>query len=161
SDWLFDECYLAVGDIAETIALVLPNPDHSSDRSLTHWVEERLLPLRGASELEQKVAVFQAWSELDRRQRFVLNKLITGGFRVGVSQRLVIRALAEASGVEPAVVAHRLMGDWQPTPEFYASVVAREPGAADISRPYPFFLAHPIDVLPAELGERSEWQAEW
>src|SRR4051794_31542469 len=81
SDWLFEECYHAAGDMAETIALVLPAPDRSSDRPLRHWVEERLLPLRGLDEAAQKEAVLTAWAELDRRQRFVWNKLITGSFR--------------------------------------------------------------------------------
>lgn len=161
SDWLFEESYLAVGDIAETVALVLPTPERSSDRPLKHWVEDRLLPLRGMPEEEQRAAVLQAWGELDRRQRFVWNKLITGAFRVGVSQRLVIRALAETSGIDAATIAHRLMGDWEPTPEFYEQLIAHAPADADVSRPYPFFLAHPLDGTPEELGERRDWQAEW
>jgi DNA ligase-1 len=160
-DWLFEECYLAVGDIAETVSLLLPAPEQSSDRPLKHWVEERLLPLRGLPESEQRGAVLQAWRELDRRQRFVWNKLITGEFRVGVSQRLVIRALAEASQVDAATIAHRLMGDWEPTPEFFTRLCAEAPADADVSRPYPFFLAHPLDGAPADLGERGEWQVEW
>jgi ATP-dependent DNA ligase len=159
--WLFEECYLAVGDIAEMIALALPDPEHSSDAPLQHWVEERLLPLRTAGETAQKSAMYQAWAELDRRQRFVWNKLITGSFRVGVSAQLVIRALAKVSGLEPAVVAHRLMGDWEPTPEFYARLCAPEAADADVSRPYPFFLAHPLADPPETLGPASEWQAEW
>src|SRR3954468_5897945 len=117
--WLFEECYHAVGDIAETIALLLPAAGASSDRPLWEWVEERLLPLRGADEAAQKAALLRAWAELDTRQRFVWNKLITGEFRVGVSQLLVTRAVAEVTHAEPAAVAHRLMGDWQPTAEFY------------------------------------------
>jgi DNA ligase-1 len=160
-EWLFDECYHAVGDIAETIALVLPEPKRSSDRSLKHWVEERLLPLRNASEAEQKQMLLQAWSELDRRQRFVWNKLITGGFRVGVSHQLVVRALARASGLDAAVIAHRLMGDWEPTSEFYAALRRPEANDTDISRPYPFFLAHPLLDSPETLGPVGDWQAEW
>jgi DNA ligase 1 len=160
-DWLFEESYHAVGDIAETVALILPSPQQSSNLPLSHWIEERLLPLRGQSEDEQKHAVLQAWSELDQRQRFVWNKLITGGFRVGVSQQLVTRALAAVSGLETSIVAHRLMGDWMPTPEFYEELRAEAVGESDISRPYPFFLAHPLDGTPADLGDRPDWQAEW
>jgi DNA ligase-1 len=160
-EWLFEESYHAVGDVAETIALVLPAPGRSSDRPLRYWVEERLLPLRGAPEAEQKEAALRAWAELDRRQRFVWNKLITGAFRVGVSGQLVTRALAQAGGLDPAVVAHRLMGDWEPTPAFLERLRAGDGGDADVSRPYPFFLAHPLEGLPEALGDLAEWQAEW
>ncbi len=161
SAWLFEECYHAVGDVAETIALALPEPARSSDLSLQHWVEERLLPLRGMPEAEQKQALFAAWQELDRRQRFVWNKLITGAFRVGVSQQLVTRALAEVTGSDAAVIAHRMMGAWQPTPAFYQQLISAEPGDADVSRPYPFFLAHPLEADLASLGELEKWQIEW
>ena len=110
SEWLFGECYDAVGDMAETITLLLPETGASDDRPLTYWVEERLLPLRVATEDEQRASVTGAWRELDRTQRFVWNKLLTGAFRVGVSQRLITRALASVGGVEDAIVAHRLMG---------------------------------------------------
>jgi DNA ligase-1 len=160
-DWLFEESYHAVGDIAETISLILPMPQLSSNLPLAHWVEKRLLPLRGCDEDVQKQAVLQAWSELDRRQRFVWNKLITGAFRVGVSQQLVTRALAAVSGLETSVIAQRLMGDWEPVPGFYESLRASGPNETNISRPYPFFLAHPLEGTPATLGDLAEWQAEW
>jgi DNA ligase-1 len=159
--WLFQEAYDVVGDVAETIALLLPPPEHASDSPLNNWIEKRLLPLRGRSEDLQRAAMLQAWRELDPHQRFVWNKLISGGFRVGVSQQLVIRALAEVGGVDPAVVAHRLMGDWEPSPSFFSQLVAHEPGETDLSRPYPFFLAHALDQPVESLGDRSEWQAEW
>ncbi len=157
----YQESYDAVGDIAETIALLLPPPEHSSDRALAEWVEGRLLPLRGRGEDDQRAAMLDAWRELDDRQRFVWNKLISGGFRVGVSQQLVTRALGEAGGIDPAVVAHRLMGDWEPTPEFFARLMARDAADADISRPYPFFLAYALEQPLEDLGDRAEWQAEW
>ncbi len=160
-DWLFQESYDAVGDIAETIALLLPPPERSSDRPLAEWVERRLLPLRGKGEDDQRAAMLDAWRELDDRQRFAWNKLISGGFRVGVSQQLVTRALGEAGGIDPAVVAHRLMGDWEPTPEFFAGLMARDAADADISRPYPFFLAYALEQPLEDLGDRAEWQAEW
>lgn len=160
-EWLFDESYHHVGDVAETIALLLPPTVAASDRPLTEWVETRLLPLRTLPEEEQKTAVLAAWSELDAPQRFVWNKLITGEFRVGVSQLLVVRALAQVSGLKTDVISHRLMGSWQPTPGFYAGLVAADAGDAELSRPYPFFLAHPLDGEPSDLGRISDWQAEW
>ncbi len=160
-EWLFSESYDAVGDIAETIALLLPASGASSDLPLHYWVEQRLLPLRDASEEQQHDAILSAWQELDSQQRFVWNKLITGAFRVGVSQLLIVRALAAVSGVESAVIAHRLMGAWEPTAEFYEQLLAKETRDADISQPYPFFLAYPLDDAPATLGDIQDWQAEW
>ncbi|HEY9679703.1 MAG TPA: ATP-dependent DNA ligase [Drouetiella sp.] len=160
-DWLFAESYDATGDMAETIALLLPESTKSTNQSLSEWVENRLLPLRGATEQAQYEAVLSAWEELNESQRFIWNKLLTGAFRVGVSQQLVIRALSQVSNLEPAVVAHRLMGTWEPTPEFYTRLVAPETDDADISRPYPFYLAYPFESEPESLGDVHEWQAEW
>jgi DNA ligase-1 len=160
-DWLFEESLSVVGDLGETIALVLPAPVHAADRSLADWVGEVLLTLREADEERQKAEVLAAWQSMDYRQAFVWNKLITGAFRVGVSQLLVTRALSRVSGVPAEVIAHRLMGDWQPTPEFFESLIARDAGDADISKPYPFCLAHPLDGPPEALGDIGEWQAEW
>ena len=159
-EWLFDECYGAVGDLAETIALLLP-AGPGDDRPLAWWVEERLLDLRGRDEEEQRAALLAAWGELDGRQIFVWNKLITGGFRVGVSRRLVLRALERATGIEAAALAHRLMGAWRPSAEAWQALVAADTADADLSRPYPFFLAHPLPGEPEELGALDEWQAEW
>jgi DNA ligase-1 len=160
-EWLFDESYDAVGDLAETIALVLPSAERSSDLPLSHWVEDVLLPLRRMPEEQQRAALLDAWARMDRRQRFVWNKLITGAFRVGVSQLLVTRALAKVGGLQPTVVAHRMMGDWEPTPAFVQRLLAADDGDVDVSRPYPFCLAQPIDGDPSDVGPVAAWQAEW
>ncbi len=169
--WLFGECYDAVGDFAETVALLLPD-DHNGPpqpglvddppaAGLAHWIEQRLLPLRGADEHVQRAALLAAWRELGQAERFLWNKLLTGGFRVGVSQRLITRALAQVSGVDDAAIAHRLMGEWEPGADWYARLLAPETADADVSQPYPFCLAHPLEGEPAALGEPAAWQAEW
>ncbi len=168
-NWLFAECYDAVGDIAETIAAVLPEgeptlthqPSEINHQSISFWVEQRLIPLGEMADPDQKVALLQAWSELDRQGRFVFNKLITGAFRVGVSQDLVIRALSQYSGVPVPVISHRLMGHWEPTGDFFENLVAPDSGDSDVSRPYPFCLAHPLDSEPSKLGEIGAWHIEW
>jgi DNA ligase-1 len=160
-DWLFGECYHAVGDFAETIALLLPPARFSSDRPLRYWIEERLLPLRDADDDAKRASLVAAWRELDERQRFAWNKIITGEFRVGVSQSLVVRAVAAVSGIDAAVISHRMMGDWQPTGEFWTQLVAPDGRDADVSRPYPFCLAYPLEGAIEDLGDVHEWQVEW
>jgi DNA ligase-1 len=158
-DWLF-ESYQAVGDLAETITLILPDTGASSELPLSVWVD-RLLRLRGEDDDVQREVMVRSWRELDRRERFVWNKLITGEFRVGASHRLVIRALAEVSGVDEGVIAHRLMGSWDPSVEFFQRLVAPDTRDADVSRPYPFFLAYQLEDSPAELGAPDDWLVEW
>jgi DNA ligase-1 len=159
--WLFDECYDAVGDLAETIAHVLPPPSLRSELPLSEWVERRTLPLRAMPEADQQAAVLESWDMLLPTERFLWNKLITGGFRVGVAQGMVLRGLAKATGLDADLLAQRITGDWTPTAEFFASVVAPQESNADTVRPLPFFLAHQLDGEPATLGDSLEWQVEW
>jgi len=161
ADWLFEESYHAVGDLAETIALLLPESTLSSDAPLHEWVERKLLAMGGATEESQRDIVLDAWRSLSGVERFVWNKLITGGFRVGVSQSLVLRSLSRASGVPEAVVSHRFAGDWKPSGESYTRLVAPGNEAPEASSPYPFFLAYPLESELETLGAVSEWQAEW
>jgi len=169
-DWLFDACYQAVGDFAETVAHVLPPPERTSDLGLAEWVEERLLPLRGLSPVEQSDRVAAYWDELDDAGRFLFNKLIGGEFRIGVSKLLVQRALAEGSGVDAKLVAQRMMGYTDkgatPSAERFAQLTASaEPGPLDVGQPYPFFLAHSLDFaveqFEAKLAAPEQWQVEW
>jgi DNA ligase-1 len=159
--WLFEESYFTVGDLAETIALLLPRPAGTVDRSLHRLIDESVLSLAGQSEDVQRDIVVRAWCEVDGVARFLLNKLITGEFRVGVSRSLVVRALSRVSQVPEPVVAHRLSGAWEPRPEAYQQLVAADTADAHISQPYPFFLAYPLEDELETLGDVTEWQAEW
>jgi len=160
-EWLFEECYDAVGDLAETITLLLPDGSASADVPLQVWVEQRLLGLAGRDDRAQRESIVQSWRELGGAERFVWNKLITGGFRVGVSQQLVVRALARVSGIAEGVIAHRLSGAWEPRAASWTALVAVETADADISRPYPFYLAYALEEELDALGEPTEWQIEW
>jgi DNA ligase-1 len=173
ADWLFEECYQAAGDLAETIAYVLPPAERTSDLGLAEWIEQRLLPLRGLPEPEVAQRVRSYWDELDPQGRFLLTKLVGGGFRVGVSKLLVQRALAAHAGVDAKRVAQRMMGftdaKTMPTAARYAALTqevgddAQERG--DQGQPYPFFLAHQLDTPVAgfdeRLGSPADWQVEW
>ena len=170
AEWLFEAAYQAVGDLAETIAHVLPPPGARSDVGLAEWVEQRLLPLRGEAPAEQAARIASYWDELDTPGRFLLTKLIGGGFRVGVSKLLVQRALAELAGVDAKLVAQRMMGytdaSAQPDAQRYAQLVSTDgPGPADAGQPYPFFLAHALAAPVAEFDERlgppADWLVEW
>jgi len=176
-DWLFEASYQAVGDLAETIAQVLPPPTRNSDLGLADWMTGRLLPLRGQPREVQVEALRAWWDELAPDERFLLVKLIGGGFRVGVSKLLVQRALARHAGLDAKLVAQRMMG-WTdarlpPNAERLAALLAPADAPADAQatpvvdgQPYPFFLAHALDDGPPEdiarrLGAVADWQAEW
>lgn len=170
--WLFEESYQAVGDLAETISLVLPESPHSSEEGLAQWIEEKLLPLRGESPevLAERLPAF--WAQLDRPSLMLCIKLITGSFRVGVSKLLVTRALAAMAGLDSKRVAQRLVGytdlSHRPTAASYLKLIAIESDDEHAQRggqPYPFFLAHalsaPVDQFDSLLGPASDWQVEW
>jgi DNA ligase-1 len=161
--WLVEECYAVVGDGAETAALLLDQLPTAAEHplNLATWVEDRILRLREMDPPTQQATVTSWWRSLDRLERFILLKLLTGEFRVGVSQTLVVRALAQTSGLEVPIVAARLMGDWSPHAEWFARVLSPEHTDDDRSRPYPFCLAAPLDGDVSALGDPSTWQIEW
>ncbi|WP_122433519.1 ATP-dependent DNA ligase [Pseudomonas viridiflava] len=171
-EWLFEESYQAVGDLAETLSLLLPQAEHSNDEGLALWMEEKLLPLRGLppEELAERLPAF--WSQLDRGSLMVCIKLITGSFRVGVSKLLVTRALAALADIDSKRVAQRLVGytdlSHRPSAEGYLKLIAAESEDEHAQRggqPYPFFLAHslqqPADQFEELLGPAEHWQVEW
>lgn len=165
-DWLFEESYQAVGDLAETIALLLPLEGSSDDAGLDSWMRERLLPLRGAEPRQAIDALLAAWQSTGPGERLLVNKLLTGGLRVGVSRQLVVRALAEAFVIDPSVLADRFIGyaDGQTEPDaqaFLRLVRPGEDGPERSSRPYPFFLAQPLQQPVESLGDPSGWLVEW
>ncbi len=169
-EWLLSECYAVVGDGAETATLVLDQLPSapSEDRSLSQWLEERILPLRRADPDIQQLRVIEWVRGLSRWERFTFLKLLTGELRIGVSQTLVVRALAKTAALPPATMAARLMGDWSPSAAWYEALLAAGVTAADLSRPYVFCLATPLDAtvigpddVAAALGDVSGWQVEW
>ncbi|WP_213781671.1 ATP-dependent DNA ligase [Caballeronia sp. dw_276] len=173
-EWLFEESYQAVGDLAETIAHILPPAERTSELGLAQWIESRVLTLRGVEPDELKTRLLGYWDELDWGERFLLTKLIGGGFRVGVARQLVVRALAEVAGVDHKRIAQRMVGwtDSRQAPDAarYLRLVAPEtspddetaaPHESDIGLPYPFFLAHPLQADPATLGAPADWVIEW
>ncbi len=164
--WLFEECYAAVGDLAETLSLLIApwagEGPGDEDRGLAWWVEHGILPLPDLDAEQQRELVVGSWRKLGPTERFLWNKLITGGFRVGVAKGLVLKALERVTGVRSPVLAHRLMGTWHPTASAWSDLIRGDGRDADLSRPYPFLLAHPLEGgSVASLGECGEWLVEW
>jgi DNA ligase-1 len=162
-DWLVMECYAAVGDFAELIALLfdqVAESDREADVPLAEWVD-RLIPFAKMDPQEQRTLIGGWWRGLPRTERFILNKLLTGEFRVGVAQTLVVRSLAESVGAEPTAIAARLMGEWSPSAEWFRGVASAERLEHDASQPYPFFLASPLEDPPESLGPLESWLVEW
>jgi DNA ligase-1 len=169
--WLFDASLATTGDLAETIALLLPAAGGQDDRPLSAWVEDEIAPLAGLAPEAVHARLQAAWARLSRDGRFVFGKLLTGAFRVGVSRQLVHRALATVAAVPVADVAQRLTGNWRPSVDFLDTLRGSAQASGGVHRPYPFFLAHPLEVAstgpgrrmvsPEVLGQRGDWQAEW
>lgn len=161
SEWLFEECYHTVGDLAETIGLLLPIQQQEKGTKTLHWYIEQLITLNDQEEKDKKEFIQQCWSTMGRDELFVFNKLITGGFRIGVSQKMMVNALARSIKLDPSLIAHRISGNWDPTKITFESLLSNDPDQVDDSKPYPFYLAHALAETPDALGDTSEWIAEW
>ena len=168
--WLFEESYQVVGDLGETIALLLPETKGTNEKSLAEWIAE-VNSLGSLTEEEKKQWLIGSWNSLSRQERFVFNKILTGSFRFGVSQSLIIKSLSEISGLDAATLTHRIMGNWSPDSLSFHDLLQEQDASDDASRPYPFCLAYAIqetsdkqktaDEIEADLGAPAEWQAEW
>jgi DNA ligase 1 len=156
--WLFHESHAVVGDLAETITLVLPPPNEQTDFSLRHWIDY-IRSLEPLTVEEKKDHILAAWDQLDETNRFIFNKLITGAFRMGVSQSLMVKALAKYSGLEEPALAHKLMGNWAPESATFQELIFSQDNL-DVSKPYPFYLAYALEGDVADLGAPDEWFAE-
>jgi DNA ligase 1 len=162
--WLFEESYHTVGDLSETIALLIP--DSISDKNTPprplHYYVEKFLELAKAAEDQKKEFMIQSWRELSSpTERFVFNKLLSGAFRIGVSQKLMVNALAKTINLEPSVIAHRISGNWDPASISFEDLLSDTAVSSDFSKPYPFYLAYALEDKPTSLGEPGDWQAEW
>jgi len=157
--WLFEESYHIVGDLAETIALVIPTTKEHSDRSLTEFLQE-IIALKKKTDFEKKEYLQTNWLALNYYERFIFTKLITGSLRIGVSQKLMTRALSKAENIDEDALAYKLMGDWNPNTITFQELILDEKSSDYLSKPYPFYLAYPIEGEPSNLGNAEDWSAE-
>lgn len=157
--WLFEESYHIVGDLAETIALVIPHSDDSSEKSLNEFLQE-IIELKPKKEAEKKGYMIENWLNLNYYERFVFSKLITGSFRIGVSQKLMTRALSKATEIDEDILAYKLMGNWEPSKISFNKLILEENEEDYLSKPYPFYLAYAIEDDPETLGSVQDWSAE-
>jgi DNA ligase-1 len=160
--WLFEESYHTVGDLAETIALLLPeNNSKQQHAEPLHFYIEGLKSIEKETDEVKKNFILRSWSGMNKAEQFVFNKLITGGFRIGVSQSIMVNALAKVLGLESSVIAHRISGQWDPSTITFDDLLGEHAVSIDYSKPYPFYLAYAIEGDISELGEPDEWQVEW
>jgi DNA ligase-1 len=162
--WLFSESYHTVGDLSETIALLIPDDrqalTNSPSRALS-WYVEKFLELEKSDEQEKKNFIIRSWKELNSKEKFVFNKLLSSTFRVGVSQNMMVNALSKLVKLESSVIAHRISGNWDPATTPFDELLSEGSSAADHSKPYPFYLAYALEEGPTSLGNPADWQAEW
>lgn len=159
-EWLFIESYAAVGDLGETLSLILPNAENQIDKPLTQWMTE-LTALKDQTDDEKKKYVLESWNGLNHVERFIFNKLIGGSFRIGVSKKLLINALSKYSGIETNILMHSIMGKWKIEDKNFDDLILGTHINPDASKPYPFCLAYPLEKEIQELGDRKNWQAEF
>lgn len=157
--WLFEECYRLTGDLAETLALIVPSPEETSNHSLTEWIEV-IISLKDREDFIKKEAVFNAWKTLDQDERFVFNKLISGGFRIAVSQVHLIKALSEVSNIDENKLTHRIMGKWDPTTITFDELIMQASPTEDLSMPYQLCKTQELSIEIDKLGDSSDWIAE-
>lgn len=162
TSWLFEECYHTVGDLGETIALLLPETENvnTNDKTLSYYLEHFISILKEPDEVK-KAFILDCWQQMDRNEKFVFNKLITGGFRIGVSQTIMVKALAKIKDVSSSVIAHRISGNWDPATTTIEELLNESSNSIDHSKPYPFYLSYALEDDPAALGNINEWTAEW
>jgi DNA ligase 1 len=159
--WLFEECYHTVGDLGETIALLLPDPvEESSHESLSYFIN-KFIEIEKKEEEVKKQFVIQSWMRMNKDERFVFNKLLTGNFRIGVSQKTIVNALSRTIQLDASVIAHRISGNWDPATTTFEDLLSENATGIDSSKPYPFYLAYALEGAAADLGPAEEWQAEW
>jgi len=158
--WLFQESYSSVGDLGETLSLILPPPTEKIDRTLSQWMND-IIGLKTQSDVEKKEFVLNSWNGLDYTERLIFNKLLGGSFRIGVSDKTLINALTKFSDQESSALTHSLMGKWLPDEISFKELISAENINPDNSKPYPFCLAYPLEKELEELGTPDEWQIEY
>lgn len=159
--WLLEESYERVGDLAETLALLVRGNQEAVPMSLSQVVEDGLLSLVSADPVEKQEILLGMWDRLRPMDLLPFHKLLTGGFRIGVSRGNLCKALAEVGGTDPAVIAQRISGEWDPRTRAFGQIVGEEGPDDAWCRPFPFCLASPLQEEPDTLGDPANWWAEW
>lgn len=159
-EWLFLESYSTVGDLGETLALLLPKPEHRIEKPLHEWMED-IITLRSKTEKEKKAYILKAWNGLNMQERLLFNKLIGGSFRIGVSKKTLVNALSKYSGIDANQLMHGIIGNWDVNDISFEALINGDHINYDNSKPYPFCLAYALEKEINALGNPSEWQVEY
>ena len=158
-EWLFLESYSTVGDLGETLALLLPKPRHHLDLSLNEWMME-LKALKSKSDEAKKAFVLEAWTGLGQQECLIFNKLIGGSFRIGVSKKTLVNAVAKLTGIDANQLMHSIIGHWEVETISYEALINGSHINYDNSKPYPFCLAYALEKDLEELGPPEDWMLE-
>lgn len=158
--WLFEQNYHIIGDLAETISLVLPLHASRLETKLDEMIDQ-MQSTKNLSEPLKKDFIISMWKSMDKDQVWVFNKLITGGFRLGVSKNLIIQALSNSVGTDVNHIAYLLMGKWTPETISWSYFTDDTEAKSDLSKPFPFYLAHALPPKELENIHPDEWAAEW
>lgn len=158
-EWLFLESYSTVGDLGETLSLLLPEPTEHLDLSLNEWMIQ-LKELKSKTDDEKREFLKSSWSGLTIQERFIFNKLIGGSFRIGVSKKTLVNALSQLTTIDANQLMHSIIGNWTVDSMSFDSLIKGEHINYDNSKPYPFCLAYPLEGSPESLGDSSSWIVE-
>ena len=159
-EWLYDESYRAVGDVIETISLILPAKENISDETLSYWINY-IEKIKGSDDNSKKEKIIEAWRNLDQREKYVFNKLLTGSLRSGVNEKILIKALSEFLNIETYVITRRIKSEWHPDKISFKELFSSDDPIDAISKPYPFYNEEILESCPEELGAAENWLAEW
>lgn len=159
--WLFEHTYHIIGDLAETISLILPEYNITrTSKSMSEWIEE-MMALKNADEEEKQIFIINAWKSMDRPSIWVFNKLVTGGFRVGVAKNILIKALSIVTNQDSTKIAYHLTGNWTPLKTTWSELFNFQDDTSDHSKPFPFHLAHALPNENISDIDPQRWVAEW
>ncbi|MDX2309321.1 MAG: cisplatin damage response ATP-dependent DNA ligase [Hyphomicrobium sp.] len=149
-----------VGDTAETVALLWPDP---RDSVAAPGVDEIVTALTAAPPAMHGRLIGDALDRLDSRGRWALLKLIGGAPRVGVSARLAKTAIAELGGRDVGEIEEVWHALAPPYPELFRWIEGQGPRPDAQGMPVfrPLMLAHPIEDADWPGLAPPDFSAEW
>jgi DNA ligase-1 len=160
---LFAYSYDYVGDLAETVSLVWPEPEPHRIANHTPTLGEVVEKLQLTSRSDGPKVLAGLLDNAGIPARFAIIKLVTGGLRIGVSARLAKQALADFGKVDIADVEELWHGLAPPYLPLFAWLEGKAPKPAQSAKALfrPVMLSHPIEDNDLEKLDPADYVAEW